>query len=150
MSIEAITGNEHSGLDLVAGQHFTDDDALLDAATRAEMERSSPEYKAIRARLTRELEAKRDRERRAQYTRAFEETLSTTNLNDFEQKQVDERSLEMAQRDLAAGRIFSRDVGKRAAEYAEKLSDEAKRTKASNSAFNSLIRAAMRGGARND
>ena len=56
-----------SALDLVKRGDYDSDEAYLDACTRAELERSSPEYRAARSRLKAEYHARREeQERKAQ------------------------------------------------------------------------------------
>ena len=49
-----------SALDLVKRGDYDSDEAYLDACTRAELERSSPEYRAARSRLKVEYQARRE------------------------------------------------------------------------------------------
>ena len=53
-----------SALDLVKRGDYDSDEAYLDACTRAELERSSPEYRAARSRLKAEYRARQEKEQR--------------------------------------------------------------------------------------
>lgn len=53
-----------SALDIVTRGDYADDEQYLDAAVKAEMERSNPEYRAIRSRLKAELRQRTEQEER--------------------------------------------------------------------------------------
>ena len=85
----------------------------LDADAKAELERSSPEYRAARSRLKNEYRARQ------------------------EEKQRTAQSL--ARRDLAANRIAASELGKTIERYAAELGEKRKSEKAANTMFNAIL-----------
>ena len=115
-----------SALDLVKRSDYDSDEAYLDACTRAEIERSSPEYRAARNRL------KADE--------AYKTIRAAVTLDSIDQRNIDEKAADLARQDLAAGRIAASGLGDAIAKYAEKLGEERKTEKASAQMFNALMR----------
>lgn len=129
-----------SALDLVKRGDYDSDEAYLDACTRAELERSSPEYRAARSRLKAEYRARQEDEQRKTQNEAYKVIRTNVSLDDLDRRNIDERAADLARRDLAAGRIAASGLGDAIAKYAEKLGEERKTEKASAQLFNSLIR----------
>lgn len=132
-----------SALDLVKRGDYDSDEAYLDACTRAEMERSSPEYRAARSRLKVEYRARQEKEQRAAQGEAYRSIRAAVALDDLDRRNIDEQAASLARRDLAAGRITASGLGDAIANYAEKLVEQRKDEKASGQLFNKLLRGQM-------
>ena len=129
-----------SALDLVKRSDYDSDEAYLDACTRAELERSSPEYRAARSRLKAEYRARQEAEQRQAQDEAYKAIRAGITLDDLDRRNVDERAADLARRDLAANRIAASALGATIEKYAQELSEKRKDEKASNSMFNAMLR----------
>ena len=129
-----------SALDLVKRGDYDSDEAYLDACTRAELERSSPEYRAARSRLKVEYRARQEAEQRQAQDEAYKAIRAGITLDDLDRRNVDERAADLARRDLAANRIAASALGATIEKYAQELSEKRKDEKASNSMFNAMLR----------
>lgn len=132
-----------SALDLVKRGDYDSDEAYLDACARAELERSSPEYRAARSRLKAEYRARQEAQERKAQDEAYKTIRANVSLDSLDRRNIDEQAADLARRDLAANRIAASDLGKTIERYAEKLSEKAKDLKASNVLFNAMIRGQM-------
>jgi len=70
-----------SALDLVKRGDYDSDEAYLDACTRAELERSSPEYRAARSRLKVEYQARREEQERKAQSENYKAIRSSVSLD---------------------------------------------------------------------
>ena len=129
-----------SALDLVKRGDYDSDEAYLDACTRAEMERSSPEYRAARSRLKAEYRARQEAEQRKAQAENYKAIRSSVSLDSVDQHSIDEEAADLARRDLAANRIAASELGKTIERYAQELSEKKKDSKASSALFNAMIR----------
>ena len=129
-----------SVFDLLERSDYDSDEAYLDACTRAEMERSSPEYRAARSRLKAEYRQRTEEQERKAQDEAYKTIRAAVTLDSIDQRNIDEKAADLARRDLAAGRIAASGLGDAIAKYAEKLGEERKTEKASAQMFNSMIR----------
>lgn len=132
-----------SALDLVKRGDYDSDEAYLDACTRAEMERSSPEYRAARSRLKAEYRARQEAEQRKAQAENYKAIRSSVSLDSVDQHSIDEEAADLARRDLAANRIAASALGKTIERYAQELSEKKKDSKASNALFNAMLRGQM-------
>lgn len=132
-----------SALDLVKRGDYDSDEAYLDACTRAEMERSSPEYRAARSRLKAEYRARQEAEQRKAQAENYKAIRSSVSLDSVDQHSIDEEAADLARRDLAANRIAASELGKTIERYAQELSEKKKDSKASNALFNAMLRGQM-------
>ena len=132
-----------SALDLVKRGDYDSDEAYLDACTRAELERSSPEYRAARSRLKAEYRARQETEQRKAQDGAYKTIRANVSLDNLDRRNIDEQAADLARRDLAANRIAASELGKAIEKYAQKLSEKAKDHKASNALFNAMLRGEM-------
>ena len=132
-----------SALDLVKRSDYDSDEAYLDACTRAEMERSSPEYRAARSRLKAEYRARQEAEQRKAQAENYKAIRSSVSLDSVDQHSIDEEAADLARRDLAANRIAASELGKAIERYAQELSEKKKDSKASNALFNAMLRGQM-------
>lgn len=129
-----------SALDLCSRSDFATDEQYLDACTRAELERSSPEYRSVRCRLKSEFRARQEEQERKAQAENYKAIRANIGLDSVDKHNIDEKAVTLARRDLAAGRIAASGLGDAIAKYAEKLGEERKTEKASAQLFNSLIR----------
>lgn len=129
-----------SALDLVKRGDYDSDEVYLDACTRAELERSSPEYRAARSRLKAEYRARQEAEQRKAQAENYKAIRSSVSLDSVDQHSVDEEAADLARRDLAANRIAASELGKAIERYAQELSEKKKDSKASNALFNAMLR----------
>ena len=136
--------DQPSGLDLVQRSQYANDEAYLDAAVKAELERENPEYQAVRRRLSSELERRREEEELERQNAVYQQTLKTYQLSEYDREEIDREARALAQVDLAAGRIFAHQMGESIEKHAAQLT-ETRRTKAASAAsFNDAIRRAAR------
>ena len=132
--------DQPSAFDLVDRRKYADDESYLDAVIKADMERNNPGYQAARRRLKAEYRERMEREQRAEQEAAYKQIRSTVQLDGLDQREIDTQAAEMARRDLAAGRISASGLGKAIEDYAKKLTEKRKDTKASNQLFNAMLR----------
>lgn len=132
-----------SALDIVNRGDYADDEQYLDAAVKAEMERSNPEYRAIRSRLKAELRQRTEQEERKAQSEAYKAIRAGVSLDSVDQKNIDTEAADLARRDLAAGRISASTLGATIEQYARDLSEKKKDSKASNALFNAMLRGQM-------
>lgn len=129
-----------SALDIVTRGDYADDEQYLDAAVKAEMERSNPEYRAIRSRLKAELRQRTEQEERKAQSEAYKAIRAGVSLDSVDQKNIDTEAADLARRDLAAGRISASTLGATIEQYARDLSEKKKDSKAANQLFNAMLR----------
>lgn len=129
-----------SALDLVKRGDYDSDEAYLDACTRAELERSSPEYRAARSRLKAEYRARQEEQERKAQAESYKSIRANMTLDNVDKHSIDEEAADLARRDLAAGRIAASELGKTIEKYAQDLSEQRKDEKASNALFNAMLR----------
>ncbi len=140
---EKLGFNCVSVLDLVDRNKFADDESYIDACTRAELERSSPEYRAARSRLKAEFNARRDAEQRQAQGKAYKSIRAGITLDDLDRRNIDEEAAALARRDLAANRIAASALGATIEKYAQTLSEKRKDEKAAAQMFNGMLRGRM-------
>lgn len=129
-----------SALDILKRGDYDSDEAYLDACTRAELERSSPEYRSTRNRLKAEYRARQEAEQRQAQGEAYKAIRAGITLDDLDRRNIDEEAADLARRDLAANRIPASELGATIERYAQELSEKKKDSKASNALFNSMLR----------
>ena len=129
-----------SALDLVKRGDYDSDEAYLDACTRAELERSSPEYRAARSRLKAEYHARREEQERKAQSENYKAIRSSVSLDSVDKHNIDEEAAALARRDLAANRITASELGKTIERYAKELGEKRKSEKATSAMFNAVLR----------
>lgn len=129
-----------SALDLCSRSDFATDEQYLDACTRAELERSSPEYRAARSRLKAEYRARQEAQQRKTQNEAYKVIRTNVSLDNLDRRNIDEEAADLARRDLAANRIPASELGATIERYAQELSEKKKDSKASNALFNAMLR----------
>lgn len=139
-------GDMRHGLDLVKRSDYATEDEYLDAAAKAEMERSNPEYKAIRARLKREHDERTEKAYREQQSEMYKQARASVQLSSFDIKQIDDEASALARRDLVAGRVSASGLAGAIEKYAEKLTEKRKNELASNAVMNAMFRGQVSNG----
>ena len=129
-----------SALDLVKRSDYDTDEQYLDACTRAELERSSPEYRSARSRLKAEYHARQEEQERKAQAENYKTLRASVSLDSVDQHNIDEEAASLARRDLAANRIAASELGATIERYAQELSEKRKDRKASNALFNAMLR----------
>lgn len=129
-----------SALDLCARSDYATDEQYLDACARAELERSSPEYRAARSRLKAEYSARQETQARRAQAESYKAIRANVCLDSVDQRSIDEQAAALARRDLAAGRIAASALGAAIEKYAQALGEKRKDEKASSSLFNAMLR----------
>lgn len=132
-----------SALDLVSRSDYDSEEAYLDAATKAELERSNPEYRSIRSRLKAELRQRTEQEERKAQGEAYKAIRASVSLDSVDKHNIDEEAAALARRDLSANRIAASDLGATIEKYAAELTEKAKDSKASSVLFNAMLRGQM-------
>lgn len=141
---EKLGFDQPSALDLVSRSRYDSDDAYLDAVVKAEMERSDPKYQELRRKYSAEYRERKAEEDRKAHAERYAEIRSGVQLWDHDIRGVEEKATEMAHRDLAAGRIFASDLGKKIKEYSDSLTEKSKDEKAQNQLMTEIIRGMRR------
>lgn len=129
-----------SALDLVKRSDYDSDEAYLDACTRAELERSNPEYRAARSRLKAEYRARQEEQERKAQAESYKTIRAGITLDGLDRRNIDEQAADLARRDLAANRIAASALGATIEKYAAELTEKAKDSKASTALFNAMLR----------
>ena len=128
-----------SALDLVNRSDYDTDEQYLDACARAELERSSPEYRAARSRLKAEYHARQEEQERKAQSENYKAIRSSVSLDSVDKHNIEEAAA-LARRDLSANRIAASDLGATIEKYAAELTEKAKDSKASSALFNAMLR----------
>lgn len=129
-----------SALDLVKRSDYDSDEAYLDAAAKAELERSSPEYRSARGRLKAEYRARQEKEQRTAQNEAYKSIRAEVSLDALDRRTIDEQAADLARCDLAANRIAASELGRTVERYAAELGEKRKNEKASAAMFNAMMR----------
>lgn len=132
--------DQPSAFDLVDRSKYADDESYLDAVIKVDMEHNNPEYQATRRRLKAEYRERMEHQQRAEQEAAYKEIRSTVQLSGLDQREIDTEAANLARRDLAAGRISASGLGKAIEDYAKRLTEKRKDTKASDQLFNAMLR----------
>ena len=132
-------GDTRQGLDLVRRSDYATDDDYLDACAKAEMERKNPEYKAVRARLRRELEERQEKEYQEQQNELHRQARASAKLSPFDVKTIDEEATTLARRDRAAGRVSVSGLAEAIEGHAKRLTEKRLNELASNAVMNAMI-----------
>ena len=108
-------------------------------SVKAELERSSPEYRAARSRLKNEYRARQEEKQRTAQSEAYKTIRENTSLDELDRRSIDEQAVSLARRDLAANRIAASELGKTIERYAAELGEKRKSEKAANTMFNAIL-----------
>lgn len=137
---EKMSGNTKRALDVLNRSDYANEEAYIDACVAYDMQRNSPEYRAIRREVESENRKRKEAAQAEAQAAAYKEIRASVALSGLDQREIDTKATEMARRDLAAGRIGTGDLGKTIERYAQKLGEERKDTLASNALFNKMLR----------
>lgn len=129
-----------SALDLVNRTDYSSVEQYLDAAAKAELERSSPEYRAARKRLEAEYNERLATRQREIEAAAYKTMRQNVILDSVDKRNIAAEAAERANRDLYANRISKADLADTISRYEREASEKAKDSKASNALFNAMIR----------
>ena len=123
---------------------FTSDDAYLDALTKRELERSSPEYREARKRIEAEYTRQQEAEQRKADAERMAEIRKTVRISDYEKNNIDREAYEMAKRDLANNKISRAGFADAVIKHAEELEERLKTSKATDISMNEMLRNAAK------
>ena len=137
---QRMIGDSFSALDVVNREDFPDDESYLRAATKIQLERSTPEYQRAYASLAAEYQKRQEVKQKEANEARYKELSRTVQLDSVELSNVDKKAREAAQKDLAAGRIAVADVGKAIDEYGKRFEKEARESKIGRVMINEMIR----------
>jgi hypothetical protein len=137
---QRMTGGSFNALDAVNRDDFPDDESYLRAATKIQLERSTPEYQRAYASLAAEYSKRQEEKQRAANEARYKELSRTVQLDSVELGNVEKKAREAAQRDLAAKRIDLSGVGAAIEKYAAQFEKEERESKIGRVMLNELIR----------
>lgn len=132
--------DQPSVFDVVNRARYATEDAYLDALVMEKMRRENPDYQAARRKLASEYRERQEQEQRTAQATAYKEIRAAVQLDDLDRREIDAQSVELARRDLAAGRIPASELGSAIERYANQLSEKRKDTRAGNQLFNDMLR----------
>lgn len=130
----------NESLDKLDRANFESDEAYIDACVEQEMKASDPARMRIKRELEREYAKRREAEIQAKQDAAYKEIRAGITLDGLDHESIHNEATRLAQEDLAAGRIFTKDLGKRIAEHAEELAGKRKDEKAGSKMMNAMFR----------
>lgn len=134
-----------AALQAVRRSDFADDETYLAAATKTYLERNTPEYQKAYAAIQAEYTEQQEAARRKRDSERYANIKASVKLDEMEMAEVEKNAREAAGRDLAAGRISYGGMGAAIQKYADKLTAEAKESKAGRIMLNETIRASWHG-----
>lgn len=126
-------------------KRFSSDEEYLLAAAKLDMEHRSPEFQASYKRVSHEFKRQQEEERRKQEDAEWDRLMKTTKLDEERQKHAMERASEAVARDLAARRIFAKDVAKKTDEYRAQFEEEELKSKVAGIVMNNAFRQSFTG-----
>lgn len=129
-----------NALDAVNRDDFPDDESYLRAATKVQLERSTPEYQRAYASLAAEYSKRQEEKQREANKKRYEELARDVRLDSVEMGKVEAKAREAAQRDLAAKRINLSGVGAAIEKYAAQFEEDERKSKIGRVMINELIR----------
>ena len=132
--------DQPSPFDVVPREKYGSDAEYIDAVVMEQMKQSSPEYQAARRKMAVEYAARAEKQQRDAQAAAYKEIRSAVQLDSVDQRGIDAEAVELARRDLSAGRIAASGLGAAIEKHAKELSEKRKDTKASNQLFNDMLR----------
>ena len=137
---QRMTGDSFSALDVVNREDFPDDESYLRAATKIQLERSTPEYQRAYASLAAEYSKRQEEKQREANKKRYEELSRDVRLDSVEMGKVEAKAREAAQRDLAAQRITVAGMGAAIEKYAAQFEKEERESKIGRVMINEMIR----------
>lgn len=137
---EKLGLNQPSVFDVVNRSRYATEEAYLDALVMEKMRREDPNYQAARRKLAAEYRDQQEQEQRTAQDSAYKQIRAAVQLDDLDRREIDAQAVELARRDLAAGRIPASELGSAIERYANQLSEKRKDTRAGNQLFNDMLR----------
>lgn len=137
---EALGFTQPSALDLVERSKYGSEESYIDAAVRAEMERSDPKYRETRARILSEYRQRQEREERERQTESYNAILQKVQLDFLDEKNVMAEAERLASLDLHANRIGAGQLAETIEKYKKQLTEKRKAERASSLLFNAMLR----------
>lgn len=116
------------------------DSQYLDRLAVIEYERRDPEKAKIKRELGVKFMERKAAEQREADKKRREELISSMSLDAFEEEHISEKAAELANMDVANGKIGVSGMSKAIREYTDKLTADKKAEKASNIQMNEMIR----------
>lgn len=138
--------NQKSVFDIVRREDYRTEAEYIQALSDTSKAMETPEYHRAARKAAEEKQRRNEAAIREAQRREFAEIRRGVKLTPMEQEQIDKQAADMARADLASGKIFASGLGARIEEYAERLADKAKDSKASSMQFNNFIRQEMNHG----
>ena len=131
---------QDSVFELLHRDDFDSDSAYLDALTKLELERRSPEYREIRRQLAGAYEKYNEEKVRQQQREDYQRFRDTVQLDSLDRKEIDAEARRLAETDVANGKISAGGLGAAIVKHTEAL--EAKRLdrKAADAQMNAMLR----------
>lgn len=136
----ALGLDQPSALDVVRREDYKSDVEYIHALTETQAMMDAPEYQKAARRVAAEKQRRQEQETREAQRKEYDEILKDVTLQEYQKKEIDTKATEMARRDLAAGKIFASDLGRRIEKYAAELTEEKKRELAANIQMNRMFR----------
>ena len=109
---------------LALSNDYATDEQYLDACARAELERSSPEYRAARSRLKAEFRTRQEEQERKAQGEAYRSIRAGVSLDSLDQRNIDQEAADLA-RILRAARPGTLALGGRISEPVRKAAQAA-------------------------
>ena len=132
--------NRPSVFDSVRRADYATEDAYLDALTAEKLKRSAPEYQTARREIEAQYRAMREQEEVERMNLNYSAAFDSAQLTDFDRREARKAAVELAQRDLSAGRIGAGDLELTINKYAEAQETQRRKDIASSSVMNALFR----------
>lgn len=121
-------------------ENFPSDDAYLDARTKRELERSTPEYREIRRKLEAELTLEKQKEEARIFNEKRAEYRKNARIAGFESENIQKEAFDRAERDLANNKISRAEFAKTVKKYGDEMEERLRDHKAECASMNDLIR----------
>ena len=137
---DKLGANRPSVFDSVRRADYATENDYIDACTAERLKRNNPEYQTARREIEAQYRAMREREEAERMNRNYSAAFDNAQLTDFDRREARKAAVELAQRDLSAGRIGAGDLEKTINKYAEAQETQRKKDIASSSVMNSLFR----------
>lgn len=145
MAINFLFQNEEKAENYINPGDYMTEEQYRAALIAKQKELDSPEYKAAALHADEVIEEQRAAKEAAALKEKQQSYINSASLSDVEREQLFKEALELAQRDVHAGRISQTGIAKAQQKYFEQLQSKARTDKAENMLFNDVIRSIYRG-----
>lgn len=140
----ALGADTPSVLDTLRREDYVTDDDYLAAATKLALAQQSPEYRRVYRQLSDEFQQRREEEQKKAQTEQYATLRKSVTLDSVELGNIEQEARRLAQADLAAGKIFSHQLGATISQYAETITEREKDRKAARQQMNAIFRHSSR------